>query len=504
MKEIVLVCFLLAGMLPAGQPDETVVLLINSIDRGLNSDFIDFLEGNYDVALVGASEFEQYKKSPYIVILGGNKAPEGVGNIVDTILSEQEKSEISTEKRMLTKLNLWGEEQVVVLFAGPDREQTQTACQEGTTCYSSLLNAIKRLKEEVITPDQKIIAFLWPEPLSSSDEIAPYAPAQEEFTTVPHLIPYPLEESCWFFWIDDDPYAKFAHPVRFIFFWIESEDLTVYDEEWWPVLNEASLWADEEEYWNAAYWVVNAGIERPTPSVFLYRAGAPLDQEEESSGKALVVNGWKEGEHSKETLAEDEKSMTAAFRGTGLSVAGARTVRDIEKTLRTWSKEMEPDSTVVTYITAHSNRGYVLIGGEKLTVAAFSKLLSDFEDGVHIFVIVDACYAGTFLADELKKEAEIIITSTSSTKRAYRDFDPKNDVNPLDKGSEFTSGLSKNFYVLQEISVDSPPDTYGRIFGKVEEVMTDIVELDAAAQNGFSDPQLWITEETKGPPEVYT
>lgn len=306
-----------------------------------------------------------------------------------------------------------------------------------------------------------------------------------------------MEESCWFFWIDDDPYAKYAHPVRFVFFGIESETLTVYNEEWWPVLNKVSLWAEEEEYWNTTYWVYSTGIERPTPSVSFYRVGAVLNQEEESTGKALVVNGWKEGEHSKETMAEDEKSMTAAFKETGLSVEQARTVKDIEKILKKWSKEMESDSNLVIYITAHGNKGYVVIGGEKLTVPAFAKVLGDFEDGVHIFVIVDACYAGTFLADEMKDETEIIITSTSSTKCAYEDFDPKNDPNPLDKGSEFTSGFSKTFYLLQEISVDSPPDTYGRIFSKVEDVMSGTIELDAAAQNDFSDPQLWITEATE-------
>ncbi|MBU7023311.1 MAG: caspase family protein [Theionarchaea archaeon] len=504
MKEIFLVCLLLAAMLPAGMPSEPVVLLTNSIDRELNSDVIDVLEGNYDVTVVDASGFEPYRTSTYIIILGGNKAPEGVGDIVETVLSEQERNEIGTEKRMLTKLNLWHEGQVVVLFAGPDREQTQGACQEGGTCYSSLLKAIERVREEVMTPDQKGIAFLWPHPLLSSDEIAPYAPAKGEFTKVPHLVSYPLEETCWFFWIDDDPYAKYAHPVRFVFFGIESGDLTMYNEEWWPVLNKVSLWAEEEEYWNTAYWVYSAEIERPAPSVSFYRIGAPVNQEEESTGKALVVNGWKKGEHSKETMEEDEKSMAAAFRETGLSVEEARTVKDIEKVLNVWSKEMEPDSNLVMYITAHGNRGYVVIGGEKFTVPALAKLLGDFEDGVHIFVIVDACYAGAFLADEMKDEAEIIMTSTSSTKCAYEDFDPKNDRNPLDKGSEFTSGLSQNFYMLQEISVDSPKDVYGRISAVVEDVMLDTIELDAAAQNDFSDPQLWITEATEGPPEVYT
>ena len=501
MKEIFLICLLLAGMLPSSTPNEPVVLLTNSIDKELNSEFINFLEAERSVNLVDASEFENYKNSTYIAILGGDKAPEGVGDIVDMVLSAQEKNDIAQKERMLIKLNLWKEGQVVVFLAGPDRERTREACQESSKCYTSLLKAIETVRQGVTAPEQKIV-FLWPQLLSSSDIISPYSPKQSEITEFPHIVPYPLKESSWFFWIDDTPYAKYAHPVRFFFFGVESQDSTVYSEEWWPVLNGKSLWVEEDEYWNTSYWVYNPGLSKPKSSIF-YRTGAALTQEEEPVGNALVVNGWKAGESCKEGMAEDEKGMTGVLNEMGFATERARTVKEMETKLKNWARQMKPCNTMIIYITAHGGKGYVVIGGEKFTVSQCADLLSTFEEGVHIFFMVDACYGGSFIADEMKKEAEVIITATSADKCAYGDFDPQNDPNPSDKGSEFTSGLVEsltcNFPESGEQPL-SPPDTYGRIFGKVEEVMLDAVLDDASAQNGLSDPQIWMIEFVEGPP----
>ncbi len=502
MKEIFLICLLLIGTLPAaGTSAEPVVLLTNSIDRELNSDFIGFLEAERTVKVVDASEFVNYKNSKYIAILGGPMAPEGVGDIVESILKEQEKNELTTGK-MFVKLNLWQEDQTVVLFAGPDRESTRTACQDNKNSYTSLLKAIETVRQEIITPDQKVMAFLWLQPLLTSDRIAPYAPSQPGTAKFPNLVPYPLKESSWFFWIDNAPYAKYAHPVQFVFFGIESEDSAVSNEEWWPVLNGKSLWAEEDEYWNSLYWVYNGGFSRSKSSAFSFRARTSPNQQE-PYGQGLVVNGWKSGEHSREDMAEDEKGMTAAMEKLKFTVQEARTVKEMEKILKNLAGKMEPCNSLMIYITAHGDKEGVVIGGEKLTASEFAELLSNFEEGVHIFVIIDACYAGNFISDEMKKEAEVIITATSADMCAYRDWDPKNDPNPTDKGSEFTSGLVESLAYFAETEIAptspkdvygrifSPKDVYGRIFGKIEDIMLDAENMDAGALNGISDPQLW-------------
>jgi hypothetical protein len=434
--------------------------------------------------------------STYIVILGGNKAPEGVGDIVDTVLSDQEKSDISKDKRMLIKLNVWKEGQMVVFLAGPDREKTREVCQGTGNSCTSLLTAIETVKKDLIT-DGDIIIFFWPHILLSSDVISPYAPSEAKTTKYPLVVPYLLKESSWFFWIDDDPYAKYAHPVRFVFFGTESQETTVYNEEWWPVLNGKSLWVDRNEYWNTFFWVYNSGVLQPKPSLYVGVKTA-LDEKPESVGKALVVNGWKGGEACKEDMAEDEKGMTAVLEKMGFTVEGAKTVKGIETQLKKWAREMTLCNTLIIYITAHGGEGYVVIGGERFTASEFGDILCNFEEGVHIYVMIDACSAGSFIADEMKKKAAVIITATGVNKRAYRDFDPANDVNSTDKGSEFTSGLTEALYnfLENEATPLSPKDVYGRIFGKVDEIFSGAVEMDAGAQNGKSNPQLWKAEIT--------
>ncbi|RMF89121.1 MAG: DUF3344 domain-containing protein, partial [Methanobacteriota archaeon] len=60
-------------------PKPRVVVLANSIDYSLASDFIQFLESKgLEVIHATADDFDQYRTQKFIVILGGPDAPEGV------------------------------------------------------------------------------------------------------------------------------------------------------------------------------------------------------------------------------------------------------------------------------------------------------------------------------------------------------------------------------------------------------------------------------------------
>lgn len=517
LKEIILICLLLMGITYPGNSSESLVILTNSIDMELNSDLINFLGTERTITLVDADEFEAYKTSTHILILGGFRAPEGVGEIVDRELNQQEKEEITREKRMIVKLNLWKDGQVVVILAGPDREQTCATCQENSEGYASLLRAIGVVQENLISQDHDMIAFLWPHTLSSSDFLAPYFPHHSS-TAESSPQYYPIGEECWFFWIDDLPYAKFAHPVRFILFGIESGEYTVYDEEWWPILNRISLWAAEPEYWNKFYWVYNPDLKRPNPSIHIQKVGAALTSLDVSPDKALVVNGWKGGEFSREDMIEDQVAMVSILKRMGFTVEETSSIRKMTMTLKNWGREMKPFDTLVIYITGHGGKDFLVIGGEKLAVEEFGGLLEGFDEQVHIGVIIDSCFSGTFMTDDIKEKAAFIITSTDAEKWAFGDWDPRNDINPGDRGSEFTSGLVESLNDLVESLAAyfpetgdqplSPPDTYGRIFGWVEEVMIDgflgAKEKDAAYQYGYSNPQIWVQEPEKIPFEDVT
>jgi hypothetical protein len=116
------------------QQKRKVVVLANSIDYDLASDFIGFLEHRgFEVAMAAAEDFNQLKDHKFIIILGGPDAPEGVGEIVrgSGILSSSDLDKLRRKgsKGKFVANNPWGRQpgQVVWILAGSDRGQTRGA-----------------------------------------------------------------------------------------------------------------------------------------------------------------------------------------------------------------------------------------------------------------------------------------------------------------------------------------------------------------------------------------
>ncbi len=128
---VTLLLFIGVGLVLGAKP--RIVVLANSIDYELASDFFGFL-GNMGIEVIHstAGDFEQYKEEKFIVILGGHEAYEGVGDIVKGILTPQEMKYIWTQgnRKMYVKTNVWTNGQVVRVIAGSDRYQTKKSHEE--------------------------------------------------------------------------------------------------------------------------------------------------------------------------------------------------------------------------------------------------------------------------------------------------------------------------------------------------------------------------------------
>lgn len=110
-----------------------VVVVANSIDASLASDFFGFLKNKgKEVINVNASDFGSYSKEKFIVILGGPDAPEGIGAIVRQVLGESEQKEVREKGsvKMYVKPNVFAHGQVVFVLAGSDRYNTRKAHEE--------------------------------------------------------------------------------------------------------------------------------------------------------------------------------------------------------------------------------------------------------------------------------------------------------------------------------------------------------------------------------------
>lgn len=90
----------------------------------------DFLKSQ-DVPLkhVTPGEFANYKKEQYIILMGGVDEADGIKDLLKKALSDREFESISKEgnKGMFVKSDVWGEDQEVIIFAGPNRAAAEAA-----------------------------------------------------------------------------------------------------------------------------------------------------------------------------------------------------------------------------------------------------------------------------------------------------------------------------------------------------------------------------------------
>jgi len=115
----------------AGVYSPDAVLLANSIDIALAEELVTRLkERGIELHIVNASNFSEYGNRRYIIILGGHRAYEGVGEIVAGILSDEEKARIEAGSAYIKKRSVFRSGDVVYIFAGKDRNATAQAWQE--------------------------------------------------------------------------------------------------------------------------------------------------------------------------------------------------------------------------------------------------------------------------------------------------------------------------------------------------------------------------------------
>lgn len=137
-RDLVLAAFVVAVLLsyPASAKSGiSVVVLANSIDGELGREFYGFLgTKGLDVVQVSADDFGAYMTEKFVIILGGQNAPDGVGDIVKSVLTEGEQASIvesRSSRKMFVKTNLWVRGQVVRVFAGYGKNETAAAWKAG-------------------------------------------------------------------------------------------------------------------------------------------------------------------------------------------------------------------------------------------------------------------------------------------------------------------------------------------------------------------------------------
>ena len=117
--------------------EREIILLANSIDYKLSEKFRKYItDKGHRLIHVTANNFSAYKSERYIIILGGHKAYEGVGDIVKTLLKtlpvylyEDYIREIERMYEVIKLKDVYSKGQVIYIIAGRDRYKTREAAE---------------------------------------------------------------------------------------------------------------------------------------------------------------------------------------------------------------------------------------------------------------------------------------------------------------------------------------------------------------------------------------
>jgi hypothetical protein len=103
---------------------------------------------------------------------------------------------------------------------------------------------------------------------------------------------YVLEERKWFAFIDDEPCAFFAHPVRYAFIDVESGEVKLVDDSWRPTIAGNDLWSmgDLIEIYPSTGWI-EAVDDSPSVGAIGEAAPPPAGDYGDAPDGTLAYNG---------------------------------------------------------------------------------------------------------------------------------------------------------------------------------------------------------------------
>ena len=253
----------------------------------------------------------------------------------------------------------------------------------------------------------------------------------------------------YFFVVDLDPLARFAHQVTYIIVSKNPGDILMdYDAFWTPTLNGTPTMIGD--IYAADYakniWqnFTNNSLcdERTVKEQRRVKLSRNGDGEVEGS---IVVNGNNPGQYPDAGISTDAENMGDFYEGfeemseTEELSPPNNTENDLKNAIQGMADAGVNDCSI--YIVTHGNSDVLVMGNSTITSTEFSSMLSEFPS-ITFKVIIDACKSGSFVDDlSALSNVGIVVTATDSEKSSYGDIDGPSDPNPTDTGGEWTSGF---------------------------------------------------------------
>ncbi len=340
------------------------------------------------------------------------------------------------------------------------------------------------IKPGSLRPGDALIAFRLPKPLTAGQRVAPYRGRGPAFRA---------KGPTWFFWVDDDPKARFEHLNRYVFIDAKTRKVRVIKQQWWPLVAGKAPWYAFNTYWKKANWAFST--EQPLRRTSARSTLTSLARAAGTAECAVIVQGSND---DKGGFAQDANGMGEVLKVTfGLDTRKLNPPNNNKANFENAVHDLAEDgcTNMLVYITSHGAKGIVDMGTGDYSAANLKALMEKYPH-VGFKVVIDACKSGSWI-EPLGDKPEIIITSTDSKKLSYGDWDEPDDPNPDDTGGEFTSGLiedlreiPKSAFLLSEVQ---------RCLGQGKPLLVcklriaykSAVFKDLVAKRGYSVPQIW-------------
>jgi len=374
------------------------------------------------------------------------------------------------------------------------------------------------LLDNVVKPsslDHKVIAFTLDKALPAGTKVSPYArdPVPTSVSSLPDLVDQTLSSPAWFFWVDDDPLARFSHPTRYVLVDAGTGEFTVTNQGWWPYVNGQAVtqWVDTTGRWDAKNWAYSnvpaADISRATASIIsqsrpwastwfsLSVIGPVWDRFAVSKnlpgGEAIVpVNGYAPGQtdagfgndivHATQFGSD---AQIPSYQPTG------KTLKDIEDAIT--KAQAGGANDVFLYWTGHGGRAadgssYLNFKGTRVTPQQLTDILKKFPK-VKFKVVIDACFGGGFAGAMMATDnVSLFFSASSATEVSYG--------GGFAGGGSFSDGLWDdllkvlNSPELQKRARDDAAGRYPEFVGWLMIARESALEKDGEFQAGRTHP----------------
>ncbi|MBI4898795.1 MAG: hypothetical protein HY827_10580 [Actinobacteria bacterium] len=305
----------------------------------------------------------------------------------------------------------------------------------------------KVIKPKSLAAGDDLIAFRMKRPLAAKTKIHVHEDREAVIT---------VRERSWFFWVDDDPKAQFEHATRYVLISQRTGKVKTVTRNWWPEIKGKAPWFEYAAYWKKSNWAYSTLTPPATtsraPNIRTAKASITRDTALRIAASTTECAVLIDGSGDKKAGFPDdvdgmEKVMGTTFGYTTKKLTPPNNKKaDFEKAVNDLIADGCKD--VLLFISGHGSKESVEMGEGATYSPKELKDLIDKNPTVGFKVVVQSCKSGSWITP-LGEGPLITITSTDSDKPSYSaDPDGKDDPNPGDTGSEFTSGLIEDLAAI--------------------------------------------------------